>query len=120
MPVETPYEANPQVAEIKRLEEALAAEKKANAWGAERLASCQEQLRGLKADYEATWELNTLKAVLRAIIVLIWFALTLGLLFAPWWLCLKLHMSPDYFWLLGPGLLLGIPLWFYLHPESAR
>lgn len=120
MPVETPYEANPQVAEIKRLEEALAAEKKANAWGAERLASCQEQLRGLKADYEATWELNTLKAILRAIIVLAWFALTLGLLFAPWWLCLKLGLSTDYFYLLMPGLCLGAPLWFYLHPTPSR
>ena len=120
MPAETPYEDNPQVAEIKRLETELASEKKTNAWNAERLASCQEQLGNLKADYEAAWELNTLKAILRAIIVLIWFALTLGLLFAPWWLCLTLRMSPDYFCLIVPGLLLGVLLWFYLQPSPPR
>lgn len=114
-----PFRADPQLAEIKRLERELDNTKALVAGRDSWIESYKKEREELKKQYAEAWGLNFLKAILRVVVILLWFALTVGCLATPWWaLYQHLPMAVYYLWALLPGLILGILFWLYIHEKT--
>ena len=109
-----PFADNPQIAEIKRLEAALAEANHAKELQVGWLKEAKDELTEERRKHAQVWPMRFLKRLLRVLLTLLWFFLAVGLCAAPWWLCLAEHRQADFFYLLIPGLGLGLGLWFYV------
>lgn len=119
---ERPYEANPQVAEIARLE-ALLKSRNDTIWSKDQeITRLQERLHETERKNELalsqTWEIRILKRVLRVIVVLLWFILALSCLAGPPYLHLFRHAPAEMYILFIPGLILGGLFWAYIHTRE--
>lgn len=110
----TPYEDNPQVKEIKRLEAELDNQRS--------LAQLYERQyneeKADRADYHGRAVVGWVKSILRILLILIWFGVVIvGVPFPVY--MVMVHRAPvEVFWSWLTSFILGIGLWVYLHDKE--
>lgn len=119
---EGPFTGNPQVAEIARLE-ALVKSRTDTIWSKDQeITRLQENIREIKTKNDLalsrTWEIRILKRVLRVIVVILWFILTIACLAGPPYLHLARHAPGELYILIIVGLVLGGLFWVYIHERE--
>lgn len=114
----TPYEDNPQVAEIKRLESQVA-DKTSLAQQYERMYNDERKGRAEdRANYHGRAVVGWVKSVLRILLILIWFGVVIAGIPFPVYMIIVHHTQAEviFSWLFP--LILGICLWVYLHDKE--
>ena len=117
-----PYEANPQVAEIARLENVAESRRQLIADRDREVRELQSRIREIQTSNDLalsrTWEIRILKRVLRVVVVIGWFILVIACLAGPPYLHLVRHAPAELYVLIMVGLVLGILFWVYIHERE--
>lgn len=113
------FRSSPALQEIKRLEAELRDTKQRYSDMEGYRDNAVKERDALMKKHAEAWGLNFLKAILRVVVILLWFALTVGCLATPWWaLYHHVPMAAYYLWALFPGIVLGILFWLYIHEKT--
>lgn len=114
----TPYEDNPQVAEIKRLE-AERDNQRSLAQQYERMYNDERKGRAEdRANYHGRAVVGWVKSILRILLVLIWFGAVIAGIPFPIYMNVVRHTDPLVYWSWFFPFILGICLWVYLHDKE--